>query len=206
MTSKRSFLATAAVATALGMTLLAGCAPSATEPTATATSTPSPSATAGTKVPPPASEDEAIEAAQATVTNWFRVWSEIETTGSTDLTPLEAVSSGNALKLAENSIAHIQNGPIPDENGNRVDGPGTVTGGIKFEPTSAYGQEWEGTPNGLVTITACQDITDRVVTTADGTPGQRNESLRNVAEYKVSYDAEKQSWFVTDAIDVQQKC
>ena len=206
MTSKRAFLTTAAVATALGMTLLAGCAPSVTEPIATATSTPPPATPAGTKVPPPAAEDEAIASAEGAIERWLAVWHEIEMSTDGDTTPLEAISTGAALKIAENGVAYILNGPYPDENGNPVEGRSTVTGPIKFEPTAAYGQEWEGTENGLVIVTGCQDISDRVVTTNNGTPGQHNDNLRNVVEYKVIYDAELQSWLVQDQIDPKQTC
>ena len=44
------------------------------------------------------------------------------------------------------------------------------------------------------------------ITTANGKPGQRNDSLRNVVEYKVIYDAESESWLVQDQVDMKQTC
>lgn len=203
----RTRITPALAAIAVGIAVLAGCYPAAEPtPTASVTSKPTPTPTYGTKVPPPADENEAIAAAENTVDAWFVVWSEIEVTGSEDLTPLETVSTGRALQIAQNGIRYLRTGPYPDENGKPVDGPATAEGRITFETQSAYGQAWEETDNGLVTITACQDISERIITTNDGTPGQRNENPRNVVEYKVIYDASKGLWLVQDQIDLQQTC
>lgn len=206
MTTKR--IITALTAIALSGMLLAGCTTVA-DPTpapSTATPTPTPTPTLGTKVPPPASEDDAIASAEETAASWLTTWAEIESSGATDTSALEVLSTDRALRIAQNSIQHIRTGPIPNKDGNPVEGAGSVEGQIRFEPQSAYGQVWEDIENGLVIIDGCQDLSERIVTTHDGTPGQQADSLRNMIQYKVIYDASQELWLVQDLIDLQQPC
>ena len=204
MTSKR--IITALTAVALSSMLLAGCTTTATPTPGPSTASATPTPTTGTKVPPPADEEEAIAEAKRTASAWLEAWATIESTGEGDSSSLDQLATARALQISANSIEHIRKGPIPDQNGEPVEGAGTVTGQITFEPQTAYGQPWEEVENGLVIMEGCQDISKRVVTTHAGTPAQRNESLRNMVEYKVIYDAGQQIWLVQDVIDLQRTC
>ena len=70
-------------------------------PTASPTDTPTPTPTASNaQVPPPASEDEAITAAETVLTQYFVTRGEVNAAGGTDTAPLEAWATGRALEVA----------------------------------------------------------------------------------------------------------
>lgn len=202
MTTKR-ITATIAVALTAGL-LLTSCAPASddkptTPPTTSQTSTPTPTPTA-TTVAAPASEEEAILAAEARIQDLLKAQSEIHAAGGTDTSPYQDLATKKALTIYEESAARIAKGPIANEDSVNVEGQSSTQGSIKFEPQTAYGQESNGVPNGLVIVPGCMDATDYVVTTADGKPAYRPESLRTRVEFQVTYDAERKLWLVSDRI------
>lgn len=203
MTTKR--IVTALAAVALGSALLAGCTPSANPTPKPTESTAAPEETRG-PVAPPESEEDAIKAADAVLTEWFEVRGEVNATGGTDTAPLEELSTGKALEATLNDAAHIASGPQLNVDGENIDGPVTTEGAITYETVTAYGQEWEGTENGLVTINACQDGSDYKVFASDGSAGMQPENQRLTFDYQVIYDAERQAWLVYDLVSLNEPC
>lgn len=104
--------------------------------------TPTPTATS---FDPPADEDEAIDNADAAVTNWLAVRGEVNATGGTDVERLEQLATGRALEITLNDAATVANGPVLNEDGEQIDGPATTEGAFTHETLSAYAQEYEGT-------------------------------------------------------------
>lgn len=207
MTSKR--IITALTAVALSGMLLTGCTTTAapTPTTSTESRAPTPTTTAGTKVPPPTSEDEAVSAATAVLTEWFKVRGEVNAAGGTDTEPLTELSTGRALTVALDSASRVAEGPLVNVDNVSVDGPSKTEGQITFETIAAYGQEHDGTANGLVTINACQDSTGYKVTTNDGKPALTDpNNARLIFDYQIVYDTQKQTWLVSDLINVGSKC
>lgn len=203
MTTKR--IVTALAAVALGSALLAGCTPSANPTPKPTESTAAPEETRG-PVAPPESEEEAIKAADAVLTEWFEARGEVNAAGGEDTAPLEELSTGTALERSLADAKTIVNGPLLNVDGENVDGPITTEGAITYERTTAYGQEWEGVENGLVTINACQDGTDYKLFASDGSEGMRPEELRTTFDYQVIYDADRQAWLVNDLISLGETC
>jgi len=203
MTTKR--IITALTAIAISGVLLAGCTGTAgPTPTAT-TASPTPTPSAGTKVPPPANEAEAIEAADAVLTQYFDTRGEVNAAGGTDTSPLEAFATGKALEVAVNDASHIAEGPILNVDQVNVEGPGKTEGAIKYETVAAYGQPWEEVENGLVTINACQDATDYKVWASDGSEALRPDA-RTTFDYQVVYDVESETWLVYNLISLGESC
>lgn len=203
MTTKR--IITALTAIAISGVLLAGCTGTAgPTPTAT-TASPTPTPSTGTKVPPPANEAEAIEAADAVLTQYFDTRGEVNAAGGTDTSPLEAFATGKALEVAVNDASHIAEGPILNVDQVNVEGPGKTEGAIKYETVAAYGQPWEEVENGLVTINACQDASDYKVWASDGSEALRPDA-RTTFDYQVVYDVESETWLVYNLISLGESC
>jgi|GEM_PF-1798713 hypothetical protein len=191
---------------AIALTLLTGCTttPQATE---SPSATPTPTETTRGPVAPPESEEEAIEQADAVLTEWFITRGEVNAAGGEDPSPLEELSTGSALEKAKADAAHVANGPILNVDQENIDGPATTEGSIKYETIAAYGQEWEGVENGLVTINACQDASDYKIFASDGSEAMRPPEPRVKFDYQVIYDAEREAWLVYDLIDLgSQTC
>lgn len=174
-------------------------------PTGSTSGTPSPTSTAGTKVPPPASEDEAIDSAESVLTDYFVTRGEVNAAGGADPSPLEALATGKALAVAVNDAAYVAKGPVLTVDQVNVDGPATTEGAIKFETVTAYGQPWEEVENGLVTINACQDASEYKVLASDGSEALRPEA-RTTFDYQVIYDSERETWLVYDLISLGESC
>lgn len=170
-----------------------------------ATPTPTPSATAITGEPP-ADEDEAIDKAEATIDLLLATQAAVTGAGGTDTEPYNAVATGAALQRYIEDASRIANGPTLNEDGESIDGPSKVEGSVVFEPETAYGQEYEGIANGLVTVPGCLDLSGRKITTADGKPAMQNPNLRNQFEFQVIYNAETQSWLVRQLVDLGSTC
>ncbi len=205
MTTKRLIPTLAAIA--LGSMLLAGCTPTP-EPTPT-TPSPTPSETSNEPITydPPADEAEATSAAQDTIHQLLTVDSEVRAGGGTDTARFEDLATSNALEIFTNLATRIAKGPIANEDGENVEGQATFEGAIIFEPETAYGQEFNGIPNGLVLVPGCDDISNTKITTADGKPAYRPESDRLKVEYQVTYDADRKLWLVSNRIEFQgQTC
>lgn len=174
-----------------------------TSPTATATPTPTASPITGEA---PADEDEAITKAEATITLLLDVWEQVDATGGNSPELFDIVATGRMLSRVQEDASRTANGPILNEDGESVEGQATVEGRIEFEPTTAYGQEYEGISNGLVIVPGCQDASGRITTTADGKPAMQNPTPRNEVEFHVIYDAETKTWLVNDRIDLGTTC
>ncbi|CAN7545587.1 hypothetical protein LJR186_003923 [Microbacterium foliorum] len=174
-----------------------------TSPTATATPTPTASPITGEA---PADEDEAITKAEATITLLLDVWEQVDATGGNSPELFDIVATGRMLSRVQEDASRTANGPILNEDGESVEGQATVEGRIEFEPTTAYGQEYEGIANGLVIVPGCQDASGRITTTADGKPAMQNPTPRNEVEFHVIYDAETKTWLVNDRIDLGTTC
>ena len=204
MRPARTLLAAAAL---IGALTLAGCTTPQGNVTPTrSTSTPTPTPTP-TEAAPPADEAEALTAADAVLTEWFKVRGEVNAAGGTDTAPLEELSTGRALDVALESAARIATGPLVNVDGQSIDGPSTTEGQITYETIAEYGQEWNGTPNGLVTINACQDSTGYKITTNDGKPAMVDpNNARLVYDYQVVYDTERKAWLVYDLINTGATC
>lgn len=203
MTTKRIITALAAVA--LGSALLAGCTPTA-DPTPEPTeATATPEETRG-PVAPPESEEEAIEAADTVLTEWFEVRGEVNAAGGSDTGRLESITDGPALTIVLDDAGQIANGPQLNEDKVNVEGPAKTEGAITFESLGAFGQEWEGVDNGLVTINACQDSSEYKIWASDGSPGYPRSQERNLFDYQITYNAEREAWLVYDAVYLGQTC
>lgn len=202
MSTKRLALA-GMIAVALTLTACTGT--NGPEPTDVASESATPTPTV-TSFDPPADEDEAIENADAAVSNWLVVRGEVNAAGGTDVDRLEQLSTGRALEITLNDAATVANGPVLNEDGQQIDGPATTEGAFVHETLSAYAQEYEGIANGLVTINACQDASGYSITTNDGSPAMRPENLRALIDYQVVYDAERRAWLVYDVVSLNQPC
>lgn len=196
---------TAATALVAATLLIAGC-------TADAGPKPTPSqssaAAEATREPvaPPANEEEAITAAESVLTEWFEVRGEVNAAGGTDTAPLEELSTGNALDIAVRAAEEVSTGPLLNVDKENIDGPIKTEGAFTHEMIGAYGQEWEGVGNGLVTINACQDASDYKLFASDGSEGLRPENLRNVFDFQVIYDADREAWLVYDIVNLNETC
>lgn len=172
-------------------------------PTVSPTDTPTPTPTvAPITGEAPADEDEAITKAQQTITLLFDVWEQVDATGGNSPELFDIVATGRMLSRVQEDASRTANGPILNEDGESIEGQATVEGRIEFEPTTAYGQEYEGIANGLVIVPGCQDASGRITTTADGKPAMQNPTPRNEVEFHVIYDAETKTWLVNDRIDL----
>ena len=174
-------------------------------PPASPSNTPTPTSTAGTKVPPPASEDEAIAAADSVLTEYLVARGEVNAAGGTDTSSLEVLATGKALDVAVRDAAYVAEGPVLNVDQVNVEGPATTEGAIKYETLSAYGQPWEDVENGLVTINACQDASEYKVFASDGSEALRPDA-RTTFDYQVIYDSERQTWLVYDLISLGESC
>lgn len=174
-------------------------------PTASTSTTPTPTSTAGTKVPPPANEDEAIAAADSVLTEYFVARGEVNAAGGTDTSSLEVLATGKALDVAVRDAAYVAEGPVLNVDQVNVEGPATTEGAIKYETLSAYGQPWEDVENGLVTINACQDASEYKVFASDGSEALRPDA-RTTFDYQVIYDSERETWLVYDLISLGESC
>lgn len=176
-------------------------------PTGSPTNTPTPTPTvAPITGEAPADEDEAITKAQQTITLLFDVWEQVDATGGNSPELFDIVATGRMLSRVQEDASRTANGPILNEDGESIEGQATVEGRIEFEPTTAYGQEYEGIANGLVIVPGCQDASGRITTTADGKPAMQNPTPRNEVEFHVIYDAETKTWLVNDRIDLGTTC
>ncbi|MFH8253028.1 hypothetical protein ACH3VR_21860 [Microbacterium sp. B2969] len=203
MTSKR--IITALTAVALSGLLLTGCT-TTTGPTpgpSTASATPTP--TTGVKVPPPASEDEAIKAADTVLKQYFVTRGEVNAAGGKNTAPLNAVATGKALDVAVKDAERISTGPILNVDQKNIDGPGKTEGAITYERLAAYGQQWEKVDNGLVTIHACQDASKYKVWASDGSEALRPDA-RSLFDYQVIYDTKSETWLVYNLVSLGQSC
>ncbi|KYJ98592.1 hypothetical protein AB1285_21745 [Microbacterium sp. NRRL B-14842] len=176
-------------------------------PTGSPTNTPTPTPTvAPITGEAPADEDEAITKAQQTITLLLDVWEQVDATGGNSPELFDIVATGRMLSRVQEDASRTANGPILNEDGESIEGQATVEGRIEFEPTTAYGQEYEGIANGLVIVPGCQDASGRITTTADGKPAMQNPTPRNEVEFHVIYDAETKTWLVNDRIDLGTTC
>lgn len=196
-------LAAAATLTVAAL-LITACAPEATEtpkPTETtaAPETPAP-------VAPPESEEEAIAAAEEVLTEWFEVRGEVNADGGTDTERLEAITTGRALDRVLADADQIANGPLLNKDKVNVEGPVKTEGAFKIEIKAAYGQEWETIPNGMVTVNACQDASEYKLWASDGSESYPRERERDLFDYQVIYDADRQAWLVYDLIALGETC
>ncbi|MGG1910526.1 pilus assembly protein TadG-related protein, partial [Microbacterium sp. NRRL B-14842] len=122
-------------------------------PTGSPTNTPTPTPTvAPITGEAPADEDEAITKAQQTITLLLDVWEQVDATGGNSPELFDIVATGRMLSRVQEDASRTANGPILNEDGESIEGQATVEGRIEFEPTTAYGQEYEGIANGLVIV------------------------------------------------------
>lgn len=206
MSTKRTLTALAGIAA--GLALLAGCTNTTPAPSPSSSAgTPTPSA-APTSVPgdAPADEDEAITKAEETIDLLLATQTRVTEAGGTDIAAYESVATGNALEVFVADAQGIANGPTLNEDGDSIDGPSTVEGSITFEPTTAYGQTFEGIENGLVIVPGCLDSSGRKLTTADGKPAMQNPNPRNEIEFHVVYNTDTKTWLVNDRISLGNTC
>lgn len=196
---------TAATALAAATLLIAGCTTQAGPSPTPSQSSAAPTETRG-PVAPPKSEDEAVDAAESVLTEWLATRGEVNAGGGKDTSVLEELSTGKALDLVISDAAHIANGPILNVDQKNIDGPGKTDGAITYEPLTAYGQAWEGTENGLVTVNACQDMTEYNIWASDGSEAMRPDDRRTKVDYQVVYDTARQAWLVYDVIGLNETC
>lgn len=195
---------TAAAAITVAALLMTACSPSAVETPKPTETTAAPETAA--PVAPPESEEEAIAAAEDVLTKWFEVRGEVNADGGTDTDRLEALSTGKALDRVLADAAQIASGPQLNVDGENIEGPVQTEGAITYETKSSYGQEWEGTANGLVTINACQDLSGYKIFASDGSEGMQPEEKRTTFDYQVIYDAGREAWLVYDSISLGETC
>lgn len=201
MILKRTLAAATLTVAALLMT---ACAPAAVETPKPTQTTAAPETMA--PVAPPESEEEAVAAAEEVLTKWFEVRGEVNADGGTDTERLEAITTGRALDRVLADATQIANGPQLNEDKVNVEGPVKTEGAIKIEIKSAYGQEWESIPNGMVTVNACQDASEYKIWASDGSKGYPREQERDLFDYQVIYDADRQAWLVYDLIALGETC
>ncbi len=204
MSTKRIAIA-GIIAVALTLTACTGTGTPNPTGSGTATPTPTPSATAITGEPP-ADENEAIDKAEATIELLLATQAEIGAAGGANPERYETIAAGRALREFQEDAARIANGPILNVDGENVEGQSTVEGSLIFEPTTAYGQEYEGVANGLVIVPGCLDGSQRKITTADGKPAMQNPNPRNEVEFQVIYNADTMTWLVNDRISLGTTC
>lgn len=198
-------LAAAATLTVAAL-LITACAP-ASDPTPTqSSSTPTPTSDARQPVDPPADEAAAVAEAQDTIELLLDTQEKVGAAGGKDTTPFETLTTGKALQIYTIDAKSIAEGPILNTDGKQVEGQATVEGRINFTPTAAYGQEYDGTENGLVIVPGCLDASERKITTADGTPAMQNPNLRNQVEFQVTYDKQQKLWLVSNLIETGGTC
>lgn len=198
MSIKRTATA-AGIFLAAALTLSACSTGEPTEPTTTPSDSPEPTPVA--TYAPPADEAEAITAAEGSITRLLEAQSEINAAGGEGAERYEDLASGNGLDVYQGNADAIANGPYANEDGENVDGQSISEGIIVFEEETAYGQELNGIPNGLVLLPGCLDTSGYTVTTADGKPAYRADSDRNKVEFQVSYDADRKLWLVSDLVE-----
>lgn len=204
MSTKRSIAIAGLIAAALTLT---ACSTGGTPTPTKTTATPSPTSTAlNSPVAAPKSQDDAITAAETVLATWYKTWAAVNAAGGTDTAPLKEVSTGQALSVVEDGANRIANGPLLNKDGESINGSATTKGAMTFEPSTAYGQKWQGIENGLVTIDGCQDSTNYHVTTHDGKPAMRRADDRIKLEYQVAYDPKSQLWLVLKQVDLQATC
>lgn len=193
------------IAAALTLTACTGTGNQNPTTSPTDTPTPTPSATSITGEAP-ADENEAISQAEATIELLLETQTRVTEAGGTDTAAYESVASGNALRTYVADAEGIANGPTLNEDGESIDGPSTVEGAVAFEPTTAYGQEFDGIANGLVIVPGCLDGSGRKITTADGKPAMQNPNPRNEVEFHVVYNSDTKTWLVDDRISLGTTC
>ena len=193
------------IAAALTLTACTGTGNQNPTTSPTDTPTPTPSATSITGEAP-ADENEAISQAEATIELLLETQTRVTEAGGTDTAAYESVASGNALRTYVADAEGIANGPTLNEDGESIDGPSTVEGAVVFEPTTAYGQEFDGIANGLVIVPGCLDGSGRKITTADGKPAMQNPNPRNEVEFHVVYNSDTKTWLVDDRISLGTTC
>lgn len=196
-------LAAAATLTVAAL-LITACAPEATESPKPTETTTAPETTA--PVAPPASEEEAIAAAEEVLTDWFEVRGEVNADGGTDTERLEAITTGRALERVLANAAEIANGPLVNKDKVEVEGPIKTEGAVKIEIKSAYGQEWETIPNGMVTVNACQDASEYKLWASDGSEAYPRPQERDLFDFQVIYDADSEAWLVYDLVALGETC
>lgn len=188
------------LAAALTLTACTGEGPADPTGSPSGTPTPSPTATSITGEAP-ADEAEAITKAEETIKQVLIVQSEVNAAGGTDASRYDDLATGKGLDYFTRNATRISKGPIANEDGENVEGQAHSEGIIIFEPETAYGQEWEGTANGLVILPGCMDISGYRITTADGKPAYRPDSDRGKVEFQVTYDNDRKLWLISNVIE-----
>lgn len=173
---------------------LSACPTGPTTPTATPTTTPTPTATAGGPVEPPASEEEAIDAATTVLEQSLVVRGEVSAAGGEGIEEFDALLTGPALIAAQREVALY------------TDQGYTTTGAVTAELNEGYTAEWEGVEFGLVTLPSCTDFSTLVITKSDGSPAPRPEVLQYPVDYQVVYLADEKAWKVYDMIKTGDTC
>lgn len=186
----------------VGILALTGCTPdtptptnSPSAPTSTPTPTPTPSETSA---PAPQSEDEAVEAAQATVEQFIELSNTVAIEGGQNPDRLAVVAANPALQEQLTSASAIA------DNGY------VITGESTLEVQNSYAGDLTDAettvPFGSVTIQGCYDSTDRTVRTADGADAPQPPDLRTIRDVNVIYSAADSAWFVRTFIKVDSTC
>lgn len=168
-----------------------------TAPSENTTPTPTPSVTS---YEPPATEEEAIAAAEETIKRIFEAQSVINAAGGVDASRYEDLAMGKGLEWFTQDATRIANGPLLNEDMENVEGQSSTEGAITFEVETAYGQQLGEIDNGLVLVPGCMDASKYKITTADGKPAFRPDSVRSKVELQVSYDTQRSQWLVSDFI------
>jgi hypothetical protein len=206
---------TAAASALLTVLLLTSCT---TEPDATPSSpsstpvpappsstpgvSPSPSRAPGAPVtaPSPASDEDATTGAAEAVEQFLIVRAQVNAAGGTDTTPLEAVSTGRALALAQQDAAFIAEGMY------------RVEGRLKFDTTTAYAGTLttaDGAtsyPFASVTVTGCQDGSEYRIFNPDGTPAPQPPDPRSVIELTAIWEPNLGTWMVENGFAKDESC
>lgn len=159
-----------------------------TTPTAseTARATPTPTAT---DVSAPTSEGQALKDGLDAVQKYETAMEEAANAKSPDTTQVKAVSTGPALKFAEDFVA------ASSKSATKYTGLSTVT--LKEGYASNLTAGDQSFEFGFTDMSVCVDSSQVKGTRPDGSPAPTSEAPRALYQFAAEYNPTSQSWMVT---------
>lgn len=160
--------------------------PTASE-TATATPTPTPTATT---VSAPTTEDQALKDGLGAVQKYETAMEEAANVKSLDTTQVKAVSTGPALKFAEDFVA------ASSKSATKYTGLSTVT--LKEGSASNLTAGDQSFEFGFTDMSVCVDSSQVKGTRPDGSAAPTSEAPRALYQFTAEYNPTNKSWMVTN--------
>lgn len=159
-----------------------------TTPTAseTATATPTPTAT---DVSAPTTEGQALKDGLGAVQKYETAMEEAANAKSLDTTQVKVVSSGPALKFAEDFVA------ASSKSATKYTGLSTVT--LKEGYASNLKAGDQSFEFGFTDMSVCVDSSQVKGTRPDGSPAPTSEAPRALYQFTAEYNPTSKSWMVT---------